>query len=1139
MCLVSFSPASRSQNKSPQKAQKQFLNPSGFIENKGQWSKELSFIGTTSFGQIGFGVSTIYLHQINVNENTGNQVIQLSLEGAKNVIPVGIDPYPTNYHFYQGRDQTKWINNAKMFRSIQYPDIYPGIDLYYQIQGKNPKYEFHVKPGADPNKIRIKVTGTEVTTDDNKVTFSTSHHDIQDTGLLVYEYQSSHQLNARFKAIDSHSYGFLVGHYDKKQILIIDPVISENYLAGTGNYEQNEGSAEVLDSDGNLYITGFTSSSNFPVTPGAYFPINLSSPYQYNTFVSKLDQNGNLIYSLLIASSDSYYETKSFAIAVTPQMEVVIAGTTNTSDFPTTPSAYQSSVHGGFDFFVCQFNDTGSQLLMSTLIGGTNDEEFGAYGSTLNQNYFDFPSHNPLALDQDGNITISGNTISTDFPTTPNRLKTTNSFGRYQIVIFTIHSSGSTLLYSTYFGGSRMDASLTLIGDDQNNIYLGGFTSSFNFFTTPGAFQTHVIMNGFNGFVSKFHIDPVSHQLTPIFSTILGSGDTFVNSLDLDQDYHIFAVGSTYSSGFSPTPSDFRPCSFYSFGTDIFIAKLDRLGTELLGFLFLGGTEEDSAVAVSLDASGFPYVVGNTRSGDFPVTEDAFFPNPVSGLDIFMFRINPSLDEISFSTYYGEDSGVIGEANDIIVTKDNLVYFLGSYYYGGGYRPELPYSNHLFKIDPPSNTSSFYFSGQVILSLTYTIPLIFPGTPVLTLTASNNTFTLDWSATTGDYPLDGFVLYQSIDGSPFSYFDDFGPSTFSTIDNNIASGMSYSYCIEAYDDQGNYSGLSNVVSYTKPSVPTNLRTASPNESITVSWDFSTAGTSGIAKYIIFRSEDPTFLSPIIVGNAPFSQNYFEDTTVIIGKTYYFKVQAQDSNGIDSFLSSIISGVAIAQSPILALSPMINKTLFEKGEAVLLKVIVHNLGGHIASNVILSTLLPETVEFTSVDSGLLSVVSGKLVTIPLGNILGRSNKELNLICHIKGSVNTDTSAIILFTATCLENVSAQGQVSFILKARKTTTSSVSVSIQVQNTEQDPVTGKRFVKLGDPLVVTYDIIGGVCPYTIYVDWGDGTKETIVIKCFQDVTGVLKHTYQSRGTFHIKIKIEDASGQSKNSDFEMEIR
>jgi uncharacterized repeat protein (TIGR01451 family) len=313
---------------------------------------------------------------------------------------------------------------------------------------------------------------------------------------------------------------------------------------------------------------------------------------------------------------------------------------------------------------------------------------------------------------------------------------------------------------------------------------------------------------------------------------------------------------------------------------------------------------------------------------------------------------------------------------------------------------------------------------------------------------------------------------------------------------------------------------------------------SPTDTLVVSWVHSTQGTAPISKYLVFRSEDSSFSSPILASSVVSTQNFYKDTDITPGKTYYYKVLAQDTNGIDSFLSVMVSGVAVETKPILALSAILNKSEFENGEAVIIKVYTHNLGNSPATGVILSMTLPEMLEFTSVEN-YSSSVNGKIVTFPLGNIAGLSYKEVNITCHVKGRTNADTTAVIFFKATCLENVTATAEINFVIKARKTTTSAVSISLQVQNTEQDPVTGKRYIKLGDPLTIAYEVLGGACPYTVYVDWGDGTKEKVEIKCFQDLAGVLKHTYTSRGTYHIKIKIEDASGQSKESNFDMEIR
>jgi hypothetical protein len=543
--FTSYSPTTLSKEKVPAMPPKTYTSPVGFIENKGQWSSEFAFIGKTPFGQIGLGKSSIYFNLAGSKENPQNQVIQLSLTDANDVVPVGVDPYPTNYHFYQGRDQSKWVTNAKMFRSIRFPEIYQGIDLVYLMQGKNPKYEFHVRPGADPSTIKLNVLGATLKTDKKVLSYITPNRSLQDNSLLVFEKQSKKQISSTFLQLNKNSFGFQVASYDKEQTLVIDPVISETYLGGTGDYESNEGLSEALDEDGNLYITGYTTSLDFPTTPGAYKPYDPVFLYQNQLFVAKIGTNGTILFSLIVASLSTYYNTEGCAIAVTSQHQVVIAGTTDASDFPVTPGAFQSSLRGGYDFFICRFDDTGSQLLMSTLVGGTGNEAFYSFGSTANYNYYDFSCNNPIALDSNDNVIISGNTASNDFPLTSGNIKSSSSNSNNQIVIFTMNSAGTNLLYSTYFGGSILDGSLSLISDDRNNIYICGFTYSYDFFTTPGAYRENLLSNGINGFIAKFYVNPDTHIVTPIFSTLLGDYDTFVNSIDYDEDYHIVVTGTT------------------------------------------------------------------------------------------------------------------------------------------------------------------------------------------------------------------------------------------------------------------------------------------------------------------------------------------------------------------------------------------------------------------------------------------------------------------------------------------------------------------------------------------------------------------------------------------------------------------
>ena len=267
-----------------------------------------------------------------------------------------------------------------------------------------------------------------------------------------------------------------------------------------------------MDSSGNAYICGDTDSPNFPTTSGA-FQTSLGGSGAQNGFVTKLNATGSaLVYSSYLGGSNSGGEEDrmrqsdtreslssgasgdpgdaAIAIAVDSSGNAYLTGYTGSSNFPITQGAFQTSLAGTVEnAFVTKVNPTGSALIYSTYLGGSY-EDYGV----------------GVAVDSFGNAFVGGSTASTNFPTTSNAFQT--SLGGEEAVnafLVTLDATGSALVYSTYLGGSGYDYGMRIALDSSGNPYLTGYTSSSNFPTTSGAFQTSLGGSGAtNAFVAKF-----------------------------------------------------------------------------------------------------------------------------------------------------------------------------------------------------------------------------------------------------------------------------------------------------------------------------------------------------------------------------------------------------------------------------------------------------------------------------------------------------------------------------------------------------------------------------------------------------------------------------------------------------------
>ena len=430
-------------------------------------------------------------------------------------------------------------------------------------------------------------------------------------------------------------------------------LIYSTYVGGSGNEYYPALRPITVDSTGNVYITGSTTSADFPVTPGAFQAAFAGGGS--DAFVTKLTATGDsLVYStylgggragrLCCAASDL-----GTAVAVDLDGNAYVVGFTDADDFPVTAGVFQVAPGGGgSDGFITKLNATGSTLVYSSFIGG---------GSS------DHPT--TVAVDLTGNAYVSGSTGSANFPTTAGSYQTAYGGGENDVFITKINAQGAALLYSTFLGGSDRDDVLSMHLDDLGNVYVAGRSGASdmaligNFPITEGAFQT-VARGRIEGFVAKLN----ASRNNLVYSTYLGgSGSESLNGLAVDSLGQAYIAGSTDSADF-PTQS---PLQFYSGGNDAFVVKLNATGSALVYSTYLGGSSGDSAFSIALDCLGNAYVVGLTNSANFPTTGGAFQPVYAGGGDVFVAKItenhNHSPTASSGGPYTVAEGGTLATLN--------------------------------------------------------------------------------------------------------------------------------------------------------------------------------------------------------------------------------------------------------------------------------------------------------------------------------------------------------------------------------------------------------------------------------------------------------------------------------------------
>ena len=398
-----------------------------------------------------------------------------------------------------------------------------------------------------------------------------------------------------------------------------------SFLGGSGD---DGGSAIAVDAAGNMYVVGYTYSTNFP-TAGALQTAR-AGPAQ-DAFVTKINPITGLVYSTYLGGidPDPILGETATAIALDAQGDAYVTGLTYSTSFPTTPGAFQTTFGGLEDGFVAELNPSGSALVYSTYLGGAGVD--GASG---------------IAMDAAGTTYVTGVTNSTDFPTTPGALQTI--FGGVKDAFVTaLGPTGSSLVYSTYLGGPGSEGATGIAVDGAGNAYVTGLTTT-GFPITPGVVQSTPVGGG-EAFVTA--LNAAGSAL--IYSTYLGgSGGDVGNSIAVDAAGNAYVAGHTASTNFPTTPSAFQ--STFAGGTiDGFVAALNSSGSALLFSTFLGGTGSDQGKGIALDAAGNAYIVGITGSTDFPITGTVIPADTGGGNDAFVTALTGTGDALVFSTHLG------------------------------------------------------------------------------------------------------------------------------------------------------------------------------------------------------------------------------------------------------------------------------------------------------------------------------------------------------------------------------------------------------------------------------------------------------------------------------------------------------
>ncbi len=563
-------------------------------------------------------------------------VVRMRLEGSRATLRFeGQERAESVSRYFIGNDPSKWAPNVPNYRRVRAHNVYAGIDLIYYGDGRKLEYDFVVKPGADPNQIRLAYHGADTlkTNAQGDLLIATRLGTLIQRRPKVYqEFGGERREIEAAYSIKGSKVEFALADWDRQKELVIDPVLEySTYLGGSAD---DYGKAIAVDASGATYVTGQTSGT-FP-NAGTF------GGGPNDAFVTKLSASGTLIYSTYLGGTGNDFAQ---GIALGANGEAYVAGGTTSDNFPTTGGVFQTTFGGVQDAFVTKLSESGT-LAYSTYLGGPANEKGWQ-----------------IAVDSSG-VYVVGFTYG-QFPTTPGAYQET--FHGVDDVFVTKLKADLTgpLIYSTYLGGSGEEEAYAIAIDQSGAAYVTGFSQSADFPYTPGAFQPPV--RGLT-FVTKLNATGTALVYSANVGGIADEGD----AIAVNGNGEAYVTGKTVG-GMPITAGAYQTAPAGSY--DAYVAKLSADGTSLIYCTYLGGDGLDFANGIAVDASGLAYVVGTTYSDNFPTTAGAYQTTPGGGGDAFVTKLNALGTALDNSTYLGGAGS--DWANAVAVTSGSVAYVTG------------------------------------------------------------------------------------------------------------------------------------------------------------------------------------------------------------------------------------------------------------------------------------------------------------------------------------------------------------------------------------------------------------------------------------------------------------------------------
>lgn len=684
-----------------------------FEKNVGQYKPQVAFAARTR-GYTAFLTRTETVLALS-SRGTGGPMVRIRFAGGQHSDLLGQEAAAESRHYVRANATYA----PPLFGTVLVKEVYCGTDVLYRLSPQGLAFDVHLQAGSDPSLIALEVDapGPLSVTEEGDLRIPTGRAEpIVQQRPIAFQLDEAGErtpVDARYSIDKAGRVRFILGTYDHSRPLIIDPVLT--YAIVLDGTENDYAFGVFVDVSRNVYVTGVSYSTNFPTSPGALYGSNQATSDWYSegspdAFVAKYDANGNRVFSTYLGGNR---DDSGAAVTVDTSGNVYVAGTTGPGrrqgwgdlglTFPFTPGAYKSTYTADTgsapDLFIAKLNPTGSALLFAAHVAGSGPQHARA-----------------IAVDANNNVYVAGDARSphnaSAFPTTAGALQRRSATATASdFFVLKLNAAGSALIYSTLFGGSKTETLNGMAIDSTGAAWIAGSTTSTDMRVSPNAFQpssgggppqiTHT-----DGFLAK--INPQGTAL--LYGTYLGGNDSDdITAISVDVHDNVYIAGETSSSNFPLTQNPYSATgpgffgkvtaagsfellsrvpgmsgvhgvatnggliylagttndaslpmqaaddSSYNGGYDAYLMRFNDTGTALEYSTWFGGTWEDDALALAVDALGNAWIAGETASPDFPKTSGPAPSPPDSASFLAKYEFDKDGDGL-FDTW--ETSGI-------------------------------------------------------------------------------------------------------------------------------------------------------------------------------------------------------------------------------------------------------------------------------------------------------------------------------------------------------------------------------------------------------------------------------------------------------------------------------------------------